>query len=238
MATRLIERAPHLPGFGVCHSPSGYGKTYASIFAQNKLRAARVEVGDSWSRRTLLHNILREFRISARESARLDKLCELAIAALGDDPRRPLIIDEADKLVDKHMIETVRELQEKSGAPVILIGEERLPTKLLQVERMHNRVLSWFAAQPCDIDDARQFAKVYVPKVAIADDLLQAICVNSGGKARRIVVNLDTASEIARNQNLTKLTLAHWGDQKFYTGEPPPPRPAEDFKHISAKGAA
>src|SRR5713226_8046237 len=60
MTERLVERDPHLPGIGVCHGHSGLGKTYASIFAQNKTRAVRVEVGDSWTRRTLLQAILRE----------------------------------------------------------------------------------------------------------------------------------------------------------------------------------
>ena len=48
LTMRLIERAPHLPGFGVCHGPSGFGKTYASIYAENKTRAVRVEVGELW----------------------------------------------------------------------------------------------------------------------------------------------------------------------------------------------
>ncbi|MEX0753223.1 MAG: hypothetical protein WD073_09910, partial [Xanthobacteraceae bacterium] len=61
MTTRLRDRDPHLPGIGVCSGYSGLGKTYASIFAQNKTRAVRVEVGDSWTRRTFLQAVLQEF---------------------------------------------------------------------------------------------------------------------------------------------------------------------------------
>ncbi|NJL07969.1 MAG: ATP-binding protein, partial [Methylacidiphilales bacterium] len=60
LVVRLQDRDPHLPGFGVCHGPSGYGKTYASIYAQNKTRAVRVEVGDTWTRKTLLKALLFE----------------------------------------------------------------------------------------------------------------------------------------------------------------------------------
>jgi len=229
MTMRLIERPPHLPGFGVCHAPSGYGKTYASIYAQNKTRAIRVEVGDSWTRRTFLRAILREFGESASDRARIDDLSERAIAALGEDPHRPLIVDEADKLIDKGMIDIVRELQEFSGASVILIGEEKLPAKLLGVERMHNRVLDWFPAQPCDLDDVRELARAFVPKVKIADDLLEAIRAQSGGRARRIVVNLSHAAELARNNALTTLDLKSWADNRFFTGEPPTPRQVEMF---------
>jgi DNA transposition AAA+ family ATPase len=238
MTTRLVERAPHLPGFGVCHAPSGFGKSYSSIYAQNKTKAIRVEVGDSWTRRTLLRAILREFGENVRERLPIADMAERAIAAMGEDPNRPLIVDEADKLVDKGFIEIVRELQESSGAPVILIGEEKLPAKLLTVERMHNRVLDWFPAQPCDLDDVRTLAKAFVPGVSLQDELLDEIRNSSGGRARRIVVNLAHAAEIARNKNLKTLDLRSWGNDAFFTGQPPQPRQVEMFQRRSAKAAA
>jgi DNA transposition AAA+ family ATPase len=237
MTTRLIERSPHLPGFGVCHGPSGYGKTYASIFAQNRTKAVRVEVGDSWTRRTLLRNILRECGETPKERWSISDLSDLAKGVLGEDTRRPLIVDEADKLVDKGMIEIVRELQEASGTPVILIGEEKLPAKLLTVERMHNRVLHWFPAQPCDLDDARILAGAFAPKVEIKDDLLDAIRARSGGRARRIVVNLDHAANVARNKSLKTLDLKAWGAEDFFTGEPPTPRHVEQYPRRAVKAA-
>ncbi|MFH0302657.1 ATP-binding protein [Bradyrhizobium sp. 31Argb] len=236
MTTRLIERSHHLPGFGVCHGPSGYGKTYASIFAQNRTKAVRVEVGDSWTRRTLLRNILRECGETVKDKWPISDLSDLAKSVLGENPSRPLIIDEADKLVDKGMIEIVRELQESSGASVILIGEEKLPAKLLTVERMHNRVLHWFPAQPCDLEDTQILARAFAPKVDIKDDLLEAICNRSNGRARRIVVNLDHAAEIARNRNLRALDLKAWTGE-FFTGEPPTPRHVEPYSRRAQKVA-
>ena len=234
MTMRLIERDPHLPGIGVCHGPSGYGKTYASIFAQNKTRALRVEVGDSWTRRTLLSAILREVGGAVAKRGTIADLAESVIVALGNDPARPLIVDEADKLVDKGMIEIVRELHEHSGAPVILIGEEKLPTKLLSVERLHNRVLDWLPAQPCDLDDTRALAVAFAPKIRLGDDLLEAIRTQSGGRARRIVVNLARVAEVARNKAAISFGLKEWGTQAFYTGEPPQARSVEPFKRARA----
>jgi DNA transposition AAA+ family ATPase len=230
LTMRLVDRAPHLPGIGVCHGHSGIGKTWASIYAQNKTGAIRVEVGDSWTRRTLLRNILREFGQTVKERWPISDMVDLVVAALGDDPKKPLFIDEADKLVDKGMIEIVRELQESSGAPIILIGEEKLPAKLLVHERVHNRVLDWFPAQLCDIADTRELAKAFEPKIVIRDDLLAAIVSSSAGRARRIVTNLAHAGEIARNGGLSALDLKAWGDDRFFTGEPPQTRHAEPFQ--------
>ena len=41
---KLQGRRPHLPNIGVMHGPSGYGKSQAAIYAQNKTNAIRVEI--------------------------------------------------------------------------------------------------------------------------------------------------------------------------------------------------
>lgn len=219
LATRLIDRSPHLPGIGVCYGPSGYGKTYASIFAQNKTRAVRVEVGESWTRSTFLRAVL--FELGADPRGTVASMAEKAKAVLGENPRRPLIVDEADKIVDKGYIELVRELQEHSGAPVILIGEEKLPAKLERTERVANRVLDWMPAQPCDIEDTQHLARAFCPNVTIAPELLDEIRRQSQGRARRIVVNLAQVLEIARNRGVTTVDRKAWGLAEFHTAKPP-----------------
>jgi DNA transposition AAA+ family ATPase len=238
LTQRLIDRDPHLPGIGVCSGHSGLGKTYASIYAQNRTRAIRVEVGDSWTRRTFLQAILREVGSTFRARVSIAELAEKVIGALGDDPARPLIVDEGDKLVDKGLIEIVREIHEHSGAPVILIGEERLPDKLLTVERVHNRVLDWFQAQPCDLEDAKALANAFAPKIAITDDLLDLILRQSQGRARRIVVNVARVGEFARNKGLHTVDAKKWGAEPFYTGEPPTARNVKPFERNKLQTAA
>jgi DNA transposition AAA+ family ATPase len=235
MTQRLIDRDPHLPGIGVCHGYSGLGKSYASLFAQNKTQAVRVEVGDSWTRRTFLLAVLKELGGEPKQRRLpIADLSALAIASLGEDPRRPLIVDEADKLVDKGFIELVRELHEFSGCPVVLIGEEQLPGKLVAVERVHNRVLDWLPAQPCDLEDARLLAEAFQPRLTIADDLLEHIRSASAGRARRIVVNLAQVGEFARNRRFATVDLAAWNGKPLYTGEPPKVRAVEPYKRRAA----
>lgn len=222
MTMRLIDRAPHLPGFGVCHGPSGFGKTCASIYAENKTRAVRVEVGDSWSRKSFLKALLFELRVMPKGT--IADMADQAKAMLGDDPRRPLIIDEADKLIDKGMIELVREIGDVAGCPVILIGEERLPMKLQAHERVHNRVLDWMSAQPCDAEDAAALASALYPNITVTPDLLAEITKQSDGRARRIVKNLDDALLIAKNRGIKTVDRAAWGTTPFFTSRAPQPR--------------
>ncbi|MEW6125073.1 MAG: ATP-binding protein [Pseudomonadota bacterium] len=222
LTRKLIERDPDAPGIGVFHGPSGFGKTYASIFAQNKTKAIRVEVRDYWTKKTLLKNILAEAGQVAKGT--ISDMAEEVIRFLGDEPSRPLIIDEADNLVERGLIETVRSIQSTSTAPVILIGEELLPSKIQPFERVHNRVLDWVPAQPADLDDARAFAAQLCREVEIADDLLSEIVRRSEGRARRIVVNLVRAAEVARRRGLSNLTLESWGDTEFFESRAPAAR--------------
>lgn len=218
---RLKDRGPGRPGLGVFYGHSGFGKTYSAIYVQNKTKAARVEVGDSWSRKVLLEKICLELNVEPKGT--IAQLVDRIVETLVDDDR-PLIIDEADKLCDKHMIEMVRQIQEESGAPVLLLGEEKLPAKLAEVERVHNRVLVWEPAQPSDLEDTRALARLLSP-IEIADDLLERIRRESQGRARRIVVNLDLVIEAARNAGLKAMTASDFGGA-FYTGAAPRPRGA------------
>jgi DNA transposition AAA+ family ATPase len=217
LVQELRDRGPHLPGIGVLHGPSGFGKTYSTIYAQNKTRALRVEIGRSWTMRTLCQRILAEAGVQPRGT--ISDMTAQVIEFLGDDPSRPLIIDEADQLVDRRMIELVREIHEHSQAPVLLVGEETLPAKLQQSERTHNRVLNWVAAQPCDAADTQLLIKLFCQGVSVAPDLAELIRTRSEGRARRIVVNLAHVSEFARNRGITTIDVAAYTGP-FYTGAP------------------
>lgn len=218
LVERLTARGPHLPGFGVFHGFSGYGKTYAAIHAQNSTGGPRVEVGDSWTKKTLLRAILKELGVHEPRGTVAD-LAEQAIGRLAEPGHPPLFIDEADKLVDKGMIELVREVQEGSQCPVILIGEEVLPQKLERFERAANRVLEWCMAQACDLSDAKKLAVALAPRFSFSDEFLTRVVAESEGRARRIVTNIDRCVEWARSVGAIEIDESC--DMPLYNGRPP-----------------
>jgi DNA transposition AAA+ family ATPase len=218
LVERLTSRNPNLPGFGVFHGYSGYGKTMAAIYAIRKRDAIRVEIGDSWTKAVLLRAILHEDGLD-RTKGTVAQLADQVKERLGGR-QMLLMIDEADKLVDKRMIELVREIQELADCSVILIGEEALPTKLMAVERVHNRVLEWVAAQPCDFADTRKLAEMFAPDIALADDIVEQIRRACDGRARRIVTTVFRLREWCKGQGLAEIDLARYRGG-FATGTPP-----------------
>lgn len=225
LVNKVMTRKPHLPGIGVFHGFSGYGKTFAATFAAHKTRAFYLEVGESWTKAKFVRQLLVELGADPRGT--VADMVERAIQALAMTPGRPLIIDEADWIVKRGYIETVRELHDKSGTPVVIIGEELLPARIAAVsERTHNRVLDWVPAQPADVADAEALADLYCPGLAIAPDLLERIVAKSGGRVRRICVNLNKVQEFAEVEGMDAVSLAQWGERPLFAGQAPARRAA------------
>ena len=215
-----MNRQASLPGIGTFHGYSGYGKTFSATFGAHKHKAAYVEVGDSWTKKKFCENVLRE--LGGAVSGTIADMVERIIELLVDrDQPAPLIIDEADYIIERGLAGLVREIHDKSGAPIILIGEELLPNKLEKIERFHNRILSWVPAEPSSMGDLKHLARMYCPGVQISPALAQQIYDNSDGRARRICVQLVAVHEAAKRKGLSEIDLTDMADQQLYTGRAP-----------------
>lgn len=215
---RLQNRGDGVPGMGCFYGFSGLGKSMAASFAQNTTRAIHVQMKSVWTHKRLCEAILDELGIEPRGTA-ADMVDRIAEALATDE--LPLLIDEADFLVKKGMIEIVRDLYEMSEVPVVLIGEELLPQKLKRWERVHGRIRSWVSAELADDRDFELLREIRAPGIEIEPKLIAAIKKASNGSARRIVVNLDEVEEISRRIGRNTVGLDDWGSQPLYTGEAP-----------------
>lgn len=222
LVKKLINREPDMPGIGVFYGRSGLGKTKSAIYGASTSRAVYLEVGQYTTARTLMRAILIELG-EPRPKGCVDEMISQAIFRLAADPSRPLIVDEAHWIAAKRFIDVLRELHVKSRAPVIMIGEEMLPANLEVYERVHNRILDWVAAQPCDLDDTRTLARAYCAGLQVRDDLLEEICTRVAGNTRRIVVNLARVVEEAKKAGRAAIGLADYDVALISTHKAPGP---------------
>lgn len=221
---RVVERDLSLPGMACFYGPSGLGKTKSAVYGANHYRAAYVECGQYTTARSLLVSILIELGV-ARPRGTVAELITEAIKLMAADIRRPIIVDEAHHIAQRRFVDVLRELHDKSLAPIILIGEEMLPAHLETFERVHNRMLDWVAAQPCNRHDFALLVKSYCPELEISENLAEALLNQTKGNTRRIVVNLAKVEETAGRDGLTRIDLdAFGGTDAIVTGRAPAPR--------------
>ena len=215
---RAIDRPRHLPGITVFYGPSGYGKSTAAAVAVIRCKACYVQARSSWTRKAAHEAICKGLGVRPGKtiSEMLDQIAEeLALSG------RPLVVDEADYLIERGQIEIIRDIYEASQAPIMLIGEEGLPGKLKTWERFHGRVLAWCPAQPASLDDVQALCKLYVRGIEIKEDIIKHIYKLAEGSVRRVVVNLALVEEAAKVEGRKSINLAEWGDRAFYSGEAP-----------------
>lgn len=215
---RSLNRAPNLPGLVGFYGPSGYGKSFSATYTANKYRAYYVACKSTWTQKSLLKSLLVEMGLPTLGT--IDELRERVEEQLVLS-QRPLIIDEADYLIQKNLVPLVRDIFDATDAAVMLIGEEQMPAKLKRIERMHGRFISWAPAQPATLEDARHLAAIYARGIDVADDLLAEIHRLSHGSVRRISVNLAEVQETCLKGGRDAIDLKGWGKRGFFTGEAP-----------------
>lgn len=224
LVTRVQRRDFGLPGMATFYGPSGWGKSMAATYSANRVGALHVEVQPLWRAKQLLSCIAHELGLKPARTAA--DIFEQAVQFLGEYPR-PILIDEADRLIRDDMIEVVRGLYEAADVPVILIGEEELPMKLQQWERVHGRMLDWVAAEPAELSDVTTLAAIYARGITLDDDLKLRLLDQSRRSLRRVSANLSEVKQTALREGWTHVTLAQWGKRQFFRGEAPPPRREE-----------
>lgn len=227
LAIKLRSRDPDVPGLGVFYGRSGDGKSRAAAYVSaSDHMAYYVEANDYWTPRAMLRAIVGAMGLDLPPHATNNEMAA-KIAEELETSRRPLIIDEFDLLMSKDMVDKVRGLHDMAApgtASIILIGEEGLPQRLKRYERFHRRIFDFVAAEPCDLDDGRQLATLYCPRVAVDDDLLEQLIGETFGSTGRVAMNLVNVASFALGEGLSAVTRAAYAGQRIVTGAPPAAR--------------
>ena len=221
MVDRVMNRTIGLDALALFYGPSGFGKTTAAVYAANHFNAYQVQVKSCWTPMKLCYSILQEMGIEPKRRVydMVDQISE-EMAYSG----RPLIVDEADFLVARKMIEIIRDIHEGSGSPVIMIGEELLPQKLQRWERVSGRILETVAALPACVEDVEHLAKIYCPTVELDAEFRENLLVASHHSIRRVCVNLDRAREFATTRGADVIDMTTWGKKAFFASAAPAAR--------------
>ncbi len=169
---RIEAREFGLPGLGCLYGPAGRGKTTAAIYATNSLNACHIEALPFGGVKGLLQMIATELGL---KPLRTTDQVFLQVAHQLSKSQRPLLVDEADHILNDRSIEAIRKLHDVAGVPVILMGEENLPQRLQRWERVHSRMLSWVPVEDATTEDVDHLARIYARGVTLGPALKAAI---------------------------------------------------------------
>lgn len=123
-----------------------------------------------------------------------------------DKRRRVILIDEAD-LLHMEVLETLRGVNEITGSPIVLIGEEPLPGRVASRRRIVSRIRLRQEFGPLAQPDIAVFFK-HAMKIELTPDCVSALYKKSGGDWRPMLTKALAIERAMKASDLREVTVS------------------------------
>ncbi len=216
----LLNRPIGTEGMGILEGEPGEGKSTAVARVCDKFDGIYVRAIGCWTVTSMLGDICRE--LGGERKLRRSDMLEFIIHELRKDnrPSRPIFIDEADYCFRQfEMVDSLRDIYDLSGCPVILIGMEDIAKKIKLNTRIARRVTQWVNFCGLDLDDVKTVA-VDCCEVAISDDLAQYLHKECNANIGRIIIALTKIEKQAKATGAIIMDCATWDNRPLYFDQP------------------
>ncbi|MEN8134296.1 MAG: ATP-binding protein [Thermodesulfobacteriota bacterium] len=193
-------------GMVLLEGDPGTGKTeVAQKYAADNESCIYVRATDIMTRRSLLSAIVGE--LGEAPAFRSDDLFAQILDQLLERPRT-IIVDEVDYLVKDGMVEVLRDINDMTNCPVVMVGMHMISKKLQRFRHLYDRFTSVIRFKLFDRADIEQIAK-QICETPISDTGLQFILERGQGKFRRTMVWFARAERLAKHNSLKEVGIEH-----------------------------
>jgi len=207
LCTSLEQRDAGIPGLGLICGPPGVGKSRTSIWYCDRVGAVFVRALATATLRSFLEDLVIE--LNQEPAFRTADLYRQAERALSEN-RRLLVVDEIDRFISHwQSIEMLRDLSDRTGCSVLMVGMESSERKLARFRHVYYRMKSHIMQfTPLSEGDTRRFVD-QVSEVELADSAISEIYKISGGRVGDIVAEIYQAERIARANDFSTIEGKH-----------------------------
>ena len=239
----LLNRPQGTEGMGLLWGPPGTGKSTSLAFVHNMYDAVYVRALGCWTVTSMLGTLCEE--LEGKRRLRRADMVEFIVNELTKDkkPPRPIFIDEADYCFRQFdMVDSLRDIYDMSGCPVILVGMENIARDIREHERISRRITQWIEFSGLDMEDTAQVARELCD-VKVSADLVEYLHNQTNGNIGRIVIGLTKIEKYAEANGMNSVNADQWGERSLYFDQPSfvrkrgiQPAAAGGAKHGGKKG--
>ena len=198
-----LQKAPsNVSKMALVYGAFGLGKSQTIMWWVTNNDAIYVRCNHNISPRWLLSEIVKELdEVPCYTSQRLFEQIE---EKLKYNPKI-LVVDEIDYLFsNKHTIETLRDIHDKLGIPVLLVGMELADKKLQKYGHINDRIFAKLKFEKLSKENFREIIET-LSEVKFSDNAIKYI-TNRNLQFRQIVKIITKAEQLANTNKLDEIS--------------------------------
>lgn len=204
---RLRNCGDRIPRMALVYGKYGTGRTETTLWylAQHP-DAVFIRVLKLMTGRWLLATIVAEL---GEEPANTTAKLWVQLNDLLRDRPRILFFDEVDYLCsDPKVIETLRDLHDITGTPIVFVGMENADKKLMRYKHLWDRFSEILRFEEFTDQDIATISDTLCD-VKLSADAIKYLADSGSRRFRPLLINLYKAEAIARANSLKEVTAAH-----------------------------
>lgn len=197
----LKNKPDNISKIGLVYGNAGLGKTKTALYLSIQFNTIYVRSTNKMTTKWLLEEIAKELdEIPRFYTADIFRQC---VNALKTNPQM-IIVDEIDYLLaDFRTIETLRDLHDETGIPIILVGMQLSKHKLKKHNHLFDRISEIYNFAEFEYSDIKQITEE-ISEVDIAKEAVRAI-YNKAKSFRKIIEMIDMFEKVGQVNGLTQI---------------------------------
>ncbi len=198
-----LQKTPsNVSKMALVYGAFGLGKSQTIMWWVTNNDAIYVRCNHNISPRWLLSEIVKELdEVPCYTSQRLFEQIE---EKLKYNPKI-LVVDEIDYLFsNKHTIETLRDIHDKLGIPILLVGMELADKKLQKYGHINDRIFAKLKFEKLSKEDFREIIET-LSEVKFSDNAIKYI-TNRNLQFRQIVKVITKSEQLANTNKLSEIS--------------------------------
>ena len=197
----LKNKPENISKIGLIYGEAGLGKTKTALYLAIQHDAIYIRATNSMTPKWLLEELAGELdEIPRFYTADIFRQC---VNALKSKPQM-IIVDEIDYLLaDFRAIESLRDLHDETGVPIVLVGMKLAKHKLKKHTHLFDRISEIYRFDEFDFQDVKQIV-TELSEVEIQDSAIRIIH-QKATRFRQIVQIIDKLEKAASANALTSI---------------------------------
>ena len=203
LVENLINKPKNIPKMGLVYGEPGLGKSQTALWLACKYDGIYLRVSHLMTGRWLLEEMVKELDEIPRFLT--SDNFNIVVKKLKQNPQ-VIFIDEIDYLMNNYKtIETLRDIHDETGIPIVFIGMGLVHKKLERYKHLYDRFSEILKFETFGVNDLSQIIN-QLSEVRFTPDAVEYIH-SKYNRFRQIVHFINQMEIFAKDNNLTEINM-------------------------------